>query len=83
LRSKHPQVCENKPNEALKISSIYISKESSLLSIVTKCGFFISFNQPEEGLLASSLLRAPRENSVGGVGLFLQKRELEEDGFSK
>lgn len=44
LRSKHPQVCENKSNEALKVASIYLSKESSLISIVTKCGFFISLN---------------------------------------
>lgn len=26
LRSKHPQVCENKSNDALKMASIYLSK---------------------------------------------------------
>ena len=50
---------------------------------MTKCGYFVTLNQTENVIIGSSLLKAPKENNIGVVGLYLEKKDIEDESLSK
>lgn len=45
---------------------------------MTRCGYFINITVSDSSIIINDLLKAPKENSVGIAGLYLQKKGNEE-----
>ncbi len=45
---------------------------------MTRCGFFVNLTASDNSIIVNNFVKAPKENSVGIAGLYLQKKGNEE-----